>query len=133
MNKPELVIDVIIDESYSVQSGEKGANMVTFHGSLSCSAFNGTIMPGAVDTQRKNGDEFTLSARYMIKGKDSAGRDASVFIENNGTAGQDGKLVTTPKIITDCEGLKYLENASLSGTIEPVEKDHIHILIFKNN
>ena len=131
MEKPEIVIDVLIDDCYSVESGENGANMETFHGSLDCDAFKGEIMPGAVDTQRKCGGAFTLSARYMIKGKDAAGKDASVFIENNGTAGSDGKLVTTPKVLTDCEGLKYLESAELYGTIEPVEKDHIHILIFK--
>ena len=131
MEKSEIVVDVLIDEAYHVESGENGANMITFHGSLDCDAFSGKIMPGAVDTQRKCGDKFTLSARYMIQGKDAKGNPASVFIENNGTATPDGKLVTVPKILTDCEGLKYLEDAELYGTIDPVGENHIHINIFK--
>ena len=131
MESPELVIDVLIDACYTVESGDNGANMITFHGSLDHPAFKGDIMPGGVDTQRKRGDEFTLSARYIIKGKDASGKDASIFIENNGTAGPDGELTTVPTVLTDCEALKYLETAELYGKIKPVGENHIQILIFK--
>ena len=131
MNTPEIVIDVLIDDCYSVKSGDNGANMVTFHGSLDCDAFHGKIMPGAVDTQRMRDGSFSLSARYMIKGTDRSGREASVFIENNGSVTPGEPMTTTPTILTDCEELKYLESAELYGTIEPLEKDHIHICIFK--
>ncbi len=131
MKEPEIVIDVLIDEIYYVESGENSVNMITFHGKLECEAFSGEIMPGAVDTQHKCGENFTLSARYMIRGKDENGNPASVFIENNGSSKTNEAMRTTPKILTDCEGLKYLEDTELYGTIVPVGENHIHIKIFK--
>ncbi len=80
--------------------------------------FKGRTITNGVDTQilTKDGG-FTLSARYMLTGTDSSGNKCKLFIENNGTSLDN----CTPKIYTDSEELKFMENSELSASVECVE------------
>ena len=69
-----------------------------------------------------DGAATVLSARYILEGVDRDGKDCRIFIENNGSAAENGDMHTTPMIITDSSALSYLETERLSGTIEPWEK-----------
>ena len=47
--------------------------------------FNGIVEPCGVDTQVVNAAHVRhMSARYMLTGKDSAGQNAHIYVENNG-------------------------------------------------
>lgn len=54
--------------------------------------FEGTILPGAIDTQiiGSDGKLHTLSARYMVKGTDHTGEPCTIYIENNGLIHGEG-------------------------------------------
>jgi hypothetical protein len=60
-----------------------------------------------------------MSARYMLTGKDSAGKDCRIYVENNGyfTNGERPKPFTTvPTFFTDSELLKpYLQQDRFLG------------------
>lgn len=114
-----LSIDVIIDDSHDVAGKVGNARMISFHGESNCDNFNGKILPGGVDTQKyyENGEK-TLSARYILDGKDFTGEHCRIFIENNGSIAEDGSITTKPVIFTDSEALKWLETANLMGSVE---------------
>lgn len=59
--------------------------MIPFTGSVTGKYFEGRVLSGGVDTQiiGKHG-RHTLSARYMLEGKDYKGNSCKIFIENNG-------------------------------------------------
>lgn len=127
-----LTIQVCITKIMQVKGISAEAAMITFDGTCDCENFTGKILSGGVDTQK----EFypgarMLSARYMLEGVDKEGKACHIFIENNGTANEDGMVEkTTPKIITDSEYLSWLEAAELLGTITPWEKGVIiHIFV----
>ncbi len=114
-----LSIDVIIDDSHDVAGKVGNARMISFHGESNCDNFKGKILPGGVDTQKyyENGEK-TLSARYILDGKDFTGEHCRIFIENNGIIAEDGSITTKPVIFTDSEALKWLETANLMGSVE---------------
>ncbi|MCF0127245.1 MAG: DUF3237 family protein [Pseudobutyrivibrio sp.] len=122
--KEELTIKVVIGEVFEAKGSKDVARMINFTGESDCENFKGVILPGGVDTQKEiDGEKFLLSARYMLKGTDKAGKECSIFIENNGEAKiPPAEIITRPVIITDSEALAYLEDADLEGTIEPWEK-----------
>ena len=80
--------------------------------------FTGSTVMDGVDTQRTDAEgRFSLSARYMLRGKDYTGTDCSIFIENNGSS-LDSCI---PAILTDSEALSFLEQTPLRATVEPKE------------
>lgn len=121
-----LTVDVILDASYRI---EEKVQMILFHGSASGPYFSGEILPGGVDTQKKDADgKWFLSARYMLKGRDAKGNPAQIFIQNDGTDA-DGKLRTKPAVLTDDPELLWMETAELYGEVAPTP-DGVRILIF---
>ena len=126
MSECILTIDVILDKFLEVKGGAGEACMILFHGSSDCANFKGTILPGGVDTQKQEkGKERTLSARYILEGKDCDGKDCHIFIENNGQILPDAgnePIHTKPLIYTDSEALKWMETADISGTVTGTEK-----------
>ena len=78
---------------------------------------NGKTVANGVDTQITTADGFSLSARYMLEGKDRKGVRCRLFIENNGTSLDN----CIPKIHTDSEELAFLENTALKSAVECVE------------
>ncbi|MCF0115944.1 MAG: DUF3237 family protein [Erysipelotrichaceae bacterium] len=132
--KEVLTIRVEVTDNFKVEGEVGSVNMCLFGGTVDCDNFKGVILPSGVDTQKdfKDSPHFTLSARYMLEGKDKEGQDCRIFIENN-VAFEKGKpegmSYTTPKVVTNSKALSYLETANLKGTIEPWEKGVIiHIL-----
>ena len=133
MNENALFeINVKIDNVTEVKGGKAIVYFVSFHGEVNSPIFTGKVISDAVDTQihYENGLK-TLSARYILEGVDSENNDCKIFIENNGIE-KDGKIKTTPTIITDSPGLKHLEMAQLSGRVIS-EHENIIIKIFEEN
>ncbi len=115
---PELILTINVRclEPMSVAGHTQNIVMVPFTGDASGDYFSGTVTGTGTDTQKtaKNG-ECTLSARYMLSGKDMSGADCKIFIENETRA--DGKL--RPMIVTDSEALAFLETSEFYSEIEP--------------
>ncbi|BCZ45437.1 hypothetical protein psyc5s11_15040 [Clostridium gelidum] len=94
--------------------------MILFKGNVTGKYFEGDVLPGGVDTQiiGRFEDKHTLSARYMLEGKDYTGKSCKIFIENNGNVNRKLKYVpfrTYPKIITDSKALEFLNYDLLVG------------------
>ena len=67
-----------------------------------------------------------MSARYMLEGKDFEGNGCKVFIENSGSTLSD----LTPKIVTDSEALRFLQEQELYAQGESIG-DGVIIKIYK--
>ena len=101
--------------SNQVSSGKGFFNMVLFEGECDCENFKGKVLPGGVDTQHYYAEgKGTLSARYMLEGVDKEGKPCKIFIQNDGHH-DNGFLPTTPKVYTDSETLRWLEDEDLIG------------------
>ena len=135
MGEAVLVLDIFLDGFEEVKGKTGEACMIFFHGTVSGPWFTGKILPGGVDTQKqKAGEKRFLSARYILEGKDRAGNACRIFIENNGTQGEDGVIRTRPLVYTDSEELSWMERAVLAGEIEDTgERGHIVIRIGREN
>lgn len=120
MEEVYLEIDVILDAVYEVGTSGKAA-MVLFHGECKGPLFCGRILPGAVDTQLAGRDgSVSLSARYIIEGKDCSGAAARLFIQNEGIQRNGEELITTPVILTDSTELAWLERTACEGRIDSI-------------
>ena len=101
-----------------------GVVMIPFDATIDGKYFNGTVLPGGIDTQviGPKGTSHTLSARYMATGKDYTGEDCFVYIENNGVICGDvegGYMRTTPKFVTNSKALDFLNKQLFVGKGEP--------------
>ena len=120
-----IQIDVTCTGAEAVDGHNKKVVMVDFNGTTDGKYFKGNVIGTGVDTQKylkdKNGNFIegagTLSARYMLEGKDNTGKNCRIFIENN--AGPDGWI---PTITTDSDSLADWENYKLRSTVEPTDK-----------
>lgn len=100
--------------------------MFPFIGTVTGKYFEGKVLPGGIDTQiiGRYGDRHTLSARYMLEGKDYSGESCKIYIENNGDIDKeltDVLFRTYPKIITDSKALYFLNHDLLIGEGFPAE------------
>lgn len=117
--KEILTILILITQAHHVEDGQKGVTMINFDGKAKSEYFEGEVLKGGVDTQTHwTKDSTTLSARYMLKGKDAEGNDCSVFIENNGCFCPSGDGTTTPRIITDSPVLNRFAKNPLVGKLD---------------
>lgn len=126
-----LTIDVLLKEFNEVKGHKGEALMILFDGYCHSEIFDGVILNGGVDTQKQDAGSNlrTLSARYILQGKDFEGKECRIFIENNGMS-DGGRFATTPKILTDSEALKELEDTELVGSISSTDEEgHIQIHI----
>ena len=101
-----------------------GVVMIPFDATIDGKYFNGTVLPGGIDTQviGPKGTSHTLSARYMATGKDYTGEDCFVYIENNGVICNDvegGYMRTTPTFVTNSKALDFLNKQLFVGKGEP--------------
>ena len=120
--KEVLTIRVAITDCLEVKGKSECARMLLFDGTCDCEYFKGMVLPGGVDTQKDfAGKETMLSARYILEGQDSEGRNCRIFIENNGQVDKNGQISAIPHIITDSNALSFLENAELKSTVEGIE------------
>lgn len=129
MNFEELFTPhVEIKETISLENPQgDSVVMITFTGSATGKYFTGKVLPGGVDTQiiGKHKDRHTLSARYILEGKDFKGDDCKIYIENNGYAIKNPKNVlfrTYPIIITDSNGLSFLNEELVTGEVISTDK-----------
>ena len=121
-----VTINVNITGMQRVSTSEKTVTQVIFDGSAEGEYFNGTILPGGVDTQINVPEKGTLSARYMLEGKDNSGDNCKMYISNDAIKNCN---ITTPQIFTDSENLRWLNEAELRGELTIVENG-VQIEIF---
>ena len=112
-----------------------GAVMIPFDATIEGKYFNGTVLPGGIDTQviGPGGHPHTLSARYMARGRDYTGTDCFVYIENNGVICSDvegGYMRTTPKFVTNSKALDFLNRQLFCGKGEP-EGEGVKITLYR--
>ncbi len=112
-----------------------GVVMIPFDATVDGKYFTGETVPGGIDTQvmGPNGFPHTLSARYMVKGKDYTGADCTIYIENNGVICSDvegGYMRTTPKFVTDSKALDFLNKQLFCGKGEP-EGQGVKITLYR--
>lgn len=100
-----------------VSTGKGVFNMVMFDGECTGDFFQGKILGGGVDTQHYYAEgKGRISARYMMEGFDKDKKPCKIFVQNEGEY-ENGFLPTTPKIYTDSEALRWLEDADLEGKL----------------
>ena len=118
-----------------LQSENGEVLMVPFKGSIKSDLFNGIVEPCGVDTQIVNAANVRhMSARYMLTGKDSAGQDAHIYVENNGWFDDLTKTMpfhTVPTFYTDSKALApYLHcNRFVGEGVD--EADGLHIYFYE--
>lgn len=128
--KEILKVHVVLDQFLQVNGKRAQALMILFHGTFTGVCGEGIVLPGGVDTQiERNGEARTLSARYVLQGTDPQGQTYHLFIENNGVCLPDAPMVTTPVIYTDRKELQWIEDAKLTGTVEPAGENQVLITI----
>ena len=122
----KLILEIAVDidgKNVSFLSGAGGeVVMIPFTGTASGEIFNGTVAPGACDTQRVNlAGVRHMSARYMLTGKDHTGADCNIFIENNGWFTEmQTPFPTVPTMLTDSKALApYLHANHFRGEGHP--------------
>ncbi|MCM3633739.1 DUF3237 domain-containing protein [Paenibacillus camelliae] len=121
-----FTVHVRIDKAIELKQ-EEGLSvvMITFGGTVTGPYFEGEVLEGGVDTQIIGKDTHTLSARYMLKGKDHTGNSCTIYVENNGHIHNHDAAAyafrTTPKLITDSPSLSFLNEALCVGEGIPTE------------
>lgn len=127
-----LRIDVILDRIETVQGAGGEAAMILFHGTFSCGAGTGKVLPGGVDTQIQKKDEArSLSARYILEGQDKNGEPFRIFVENNGICTEGEPLTTHPVIYTDLKEIQWMEQENLTGVVEGSGENSVQIRIYR--
>ncbi len=113
-----MEIDIRITGSQFVAGHTRDVCMIEFGGTANGPYFNGEVIGTGVDTQKiEKTKEMLLSARYMLEGKDSAGNDCRIFIENNGSNFDNCK----PAVYTNSPLLADWETSDLSAKVIPQE------------
>ena len=108
-----LKLYIHVNGCEKVESECAAVQMISFDGRCDGDYFRGEILPGGVDTQIYYKDQ-------LVQGIDHTGRRCRIFIENNGIM-YDGETITRPIIYTDSIALKWMETASMYGTLTVVE------------
>ena len=134
----KAIFDIHIEANGSMVhlKGENGeVLMVPFKGSVKSDLFNGIVEPCGVDTQIVNAANVRhMSARYMLTGTDRDGKEAHIYVENNGWFDDLTKTMpfhTVPTFYTDSAALApYLHRNQFVG--EGVdEADGLHIYFYE--
>lgn len=131
-----LTVHVQIEKSTELRNNDgDSVVMISFTGTVTGKYFEGTILDGGVDTQiiGRFGDRHSLSARYMLEGKDYTGQPCKIYIENNGDIHKELKTClfrTSPKMITDSKVLSFLNGCVLVGEGHSTESG-VDIKIFR--
>lgn len=114
-----LTVHVTIIDSCVVNNGTNGIVMIPFTGHAEGDFFTGKIVGIGIDTQKIEGNQLvSLSARYMLSGKDYTGKECKIFIENNGNSLEN----CIPTIVTDSEALVCWQQADLVSRVTPTEE-----------
>ncbi|MBD3919911.1 DUF3237 family protein [Paenibacillus sp. PR3] len=131
-----LTIHVRIERTIELhQDDGDSVVMISFTGNATGEFFQGEILEGGIDTQviGRSGGRHTLSARYMLQGKDYEGQACRIYIENNGDANKqwnDALFRTRPSIITNSKALSSWNNDLFLGEGFPTESG-VDITIYR--
>lgn len=130
MTRDIFDIEISFRDYAELKTGENTVKIISFGGKCTGSFFEGEILPGGTDVQvlKKDGTG-TVSARYIMQGADDSGRLCKVYIENEGIIDKAGKMLTTPKVFTDCEELMRVLNVELHCRFETRE-EKFHVIIY---
>lgn len=113
-----MEIDIRIKGSQFVAGHTRDICMIDFDGTATGPYFHGEVIGTGVDTQKiEKTKEMVLSARYMLEGKDSAGNNCRIFIENNGSDFNNCK----PTVYTNSPLLADWETSDLTAKVIPKE------------
>lgn len=127
-----LRIDVVLDRVETVRGAAGEVTMIFFHGSFCSELGSGRVLPGGIDTQiQRQREDKSLSARYILEGKDKNQRLFRIFVENNGICKEGEALKTCPVIYTDAEELQWMEQEKLSGIVEGSGENKVQIRIYR--
>lgn len=130
----EIHVKIDFQEVSQLEGSAGGVIMIPFGGTSSGEIFNGTVLPGGVDTQLVDvNDVRHMSARYMLEGRDRTGARCRIYIENNGAFPKDAPMPfkTIPTFLTDSTALApYLHSHKFRGEGHPAE-DGVTIKIFE--
>ena len=136
MKKP--VFDIKIESngpSLEMKAENGEVVMIPFRGSVNSDLFQGIVEPCGVDTQIVNAAGVRhMSARYMLTGRDPEGKEAHIYIENNGwfdDAHRSMPFRTVPTFLTDSAALALLLYGSQFYGEGHMLEDGLHILFFK--
>ena len=104
--KPVMSIKIEMNGPSVHMKGENAeVLMIPFKGRVESDIFTGIVEPCGVDTQIVNAAGVRhMSARYMLTGKDARGKEAHIYIDNNGWFSEAAGTVpfrTVPTIYTD--------------------------------
>lgn len=109
-------IDVRTGEGTTLSAPTGTINIIPFTASVDSHYFKGSTVGTGCDTQKYGvSGSPCFSARYMLSGKDSAGKDCKIFVENNGNSLEN----CTPTIFTDSEALKDWNYANMRSIVTP--------------
>jgi len=111
----------------NVQGADGAMGMfIGFTCSSNTRQFKGKGLDNFIDTRMQfRGQVQTLSARYILEGKDDEGRNCRVYIENNGI--DNNGMTTEPIIITDNPKWAWIERAPLHGDTSMTNGFKIHL------
>ena len=109
-----VITDIKCDAAVECGDG-RSCVMLSFGGYCDNEYFNGTVLPGAFDCQKTEQGATTLSARYVLKGRDRNNDECTIFIENNARAGAQ---FSHPTIYTDSKALSFLNKPGLIGFLD---------------
>ena len=108
---------------------ERSFGMISFSGYCDNEYFKGEIQPKGYDNIKKENGITTLSARYMLVGKDCNNDSCHIFIENNAI---QGAPYSEPKIFTDSKALDFLNTSKLSGQLD-FSNNQFYVRIYVDN
>jgi len=118
-DKKLFVFDIEV-ATYDIVNGANNALavMIGFTCSANFDTFKGVGLDNFVDTRMQfPGQIQSLSARYILKGKDDEGHDTMIYVENDGTDVSEDHTYfeTEPLIVTDNPKWTWIETAPLHG------------------
>lgn len=127
--KDILDINIIVTDVAEVQGEDSLVKMLAFNGMCDGEYFEGTVLPGGMDVQTIRPDGTgTVSARYMLAGKDAEGNDCKIYVDNTGVIDEAGNMRTTPKIVTDSKALFWMQKEALRCRFE-MRGEEFHVII----
>lgn len=122
----EVKVSLLQEQISHLKNKYSEVLILPFTGSVDSEIFTGTVLPGAADIQTVNAAGIRhMCAKYMLAGKDSAGNECRIFIENNGyfePGSQPVSFHACPTIYSDSPVLAdYFAKAAFRAEGHPAE------------
>ena len=126
MNEPIMIFQVYADanDCSDMVCPYGGVSFIPFTATVESALFTGRTLPGAFDVQVENpAGSRNMCAKYMFQGRDSAGNECHLFVENNGYLAEvmrnDPFFHAYPKFMTDSPVLgEYLSQQRFRSEVQ---------------